>query len=92
MNIDKRWIISYADSSANALPTQTFCNVSSASVVSFEDNRIIRLTICGGYVINEVFSKDGSSKEIEDFHAKSLSELLVKLDLEGYLFDEPSIV
>ena len=44
------------------------------------------------YDTDDVYSKDGSSKKIEDFHAKSLSELLVKLDLEGYLFDEPSSV
>lgn len=92
MNANKRWVISYAYSSNTIMPVQTFCNVLSLAVVNFEDGCINRLIGSAGCVINIVFSKDGSSKEIENFQAKSLSELLVKLDLEGYLFDEPSLV
>ena len=32
-----------------------------------------------------------SVKAINEFRAKSLSELLIKLELEGFLFDEPCI-
>ena len=39
----------------------------------------------------KVYRKDGSEKLVFDFTAKNMFELLVKMDLEDFVFDEPSI-
>ena len=44
-----------------------------------------KISIC------QVFDRAFTAKEIASFNARSLSELLVKMELEGFLFDEPCI-
>ena len=80
-----------------------FVKIDDIVEVTFFDNQISSMTIActslRSCTIVHVYTIEESGKEktvlhdklLSDFKARSLSELLVKLDLEGYLFDEPAI-
>ncbi len=90
-DFNDKWLMLENDSIDSA--TISARKLSSVIGVDFLDKKpfIARIITPDARNFYTIVDMHGNHKPIEEFHAKTWSELLIALDLAGCLFDEPRI-
>ena len=105
-SMNSKWIISDVSCEATSLePDIVFTKINIDDiycvhiigiVIGIAQAGVIKSFYAGSTIVKRVIkiidNEIACSKLISDFNAKSLEELIIKLELEGFIYDSPTLI